>query len=177
MDGRTNITALAANEGPWTFEVDLLEPHPVRRVKVTFAAGGYATKPQIGLPADAAAKRARAAIYDESADGGKQAEEGLVRAKKENKHVLLMFGANWCGWCHRLHKRFESDAQIAAKLKQDFVVVMIDVNQNHNADVNQRYGNPTRFGLPVLMVLDAAGRALTTQDTGKLEEGDHDQHP
>ena len=129
--------------------------------------------PPTGLPADAAAKPARAAIYDESADGGKQVEEGLVRAKKENKRVLLMFGANWCGWCHRLHKLFESDAQVAAKLKQDFVVVMIDVNKGHNADVNQRYGNPTRFGLPVLVVLDAEGKALTTQDTGKLEEGDH----
>jgi len=52
VDGRTNTTALAANEWPWTFEVDLLEPHPVRRVKVTFAAGGYATKLQIGLSAD-----------------------------------------------------------------------------------------------------------------------------
>jgi thiol:disulfide interchange protein len=129
--------------------------------------------PPTGLPADAGAKPARAAIYDESADGGKQVEEGLVRAKKDNKRVLLMFGANWCGWCHRLHKLFESDSQIAAKLKQDFVVVMIDVNKNHNADLNQRYGNPTRFGLPVLVVLDAEGKALTTQDTGKLEEGDH----
>ena len=129
--------------------------------------------PPTGLPADAAAKPARAAIYDESADGGKQVEEGLVRAKKENKRVLLMFGANWCGWCHRLHKLFESDAQIAATLKQDFVVVLIDVNKSRNADVNQRYGNPTRFGLPVLVVLDAEGKALTTQDTGKLEEGNH----
>ena len=47
------------------------------------------------------------------------------------------------------------------------------VNKSHNADVNQRYGNPTRFGLPVLVVLDAEDKALTTQDTGKLEEGDH----
>jgi len=126
-----------------------------------------------GLAADAQAKSARPAIYDESADGVKQIEEALARVKKEDKHVLLMFGANWCGWCHRLHQLFESDAQIAAKLKQDFVVVLIDVNKNHNADVNQRYGNPTRLGLPVLVVLDAAGKALTTQDTGKLEEGDH----
>ncbi len=126
-----------------------------------------------GLAGDAQAKSARPAIYDESADGAKQIEEALARVKKENKRVLLMFGANWCGWCHRLHQLFESDAQIAAKLKQDFVVVLIDVNKSHNADVNQRYGNPTRFGLPVLVVLDAEGKALTTQDTGKLEEGDH----
>ena len=126
-----------------------------------------------GLAADAPANSARPAIYDESADGAKQIEEALARVKKENKHVLLMFGANWCGWCHRLHKLFDSNAQIAAKLKQDFVLVLIDVNKNHNADLNQRYGNPTQFGLPVLVVLDAAGKALTTQDTGKLEEGDH----
>jgi len=127
----------------------------------------------VGLPADAPAQTTRPAIYDEAADGAKQVEEALAKAKKENKHVLLMFGANWCGWCHRLHTLFDSNAQISAKLKQDFVLVMIDVNKNRNADVNQRYGKPTRFGLPVLVVLDAEGKALTTQDTGKLEEGDH----
>ena len=50
---------------------------------------------------------------------------------------------------------------------------MVDVNQNHNAGVNKRYGNPTRFGLPVIVILDAEGQPLVTQDTGKLEEGDH----
>ena len=112
-------------------------------------------------------------IYDEAADGAKQVERALTQAKVENKRVLLMFGANWCGWCHRLHRLFESDAQIAARLKQGFVVVLIDVNKDHNADTNKRFGNPTQFGLPVLVVLDAGGKALTTQDTGKLEEGDH----
>lgn len=52
VDGRMNTTALAANEWPWTYEVDLLQPHPVRRVKVTFAPDGYATKLQIGLSMD-----------------------------------------------------------------------------------------------------------------------------
>lgn len=130
-----------------------------------------------GLPtafaADTPAKPARPAIYDESADGAKQVADALAKAKQDHRHVLLMFGANWCGWCHRLHKLFESDAPIAAKLKQDFVVVLIDVNKGHNADLDRRYGKPTQFGLPVLVVLDAAGKALTTQDTGKLEEGDH----
>jgi hypothetical protein len=46
-------------------------------------------------------------------------------------------------------------------------------NQGHNADIDRRYANPTRFGLPVLVVLDANGKALTTQDTGQLEDGDH----
>jgi thiol-disulfide isomerase/thioredoxin len=118
-------------------------------------------------------KPARPAIYDEKADGSKQIADALAMAKKENKRVLLQFGANWCGWCHKLHKLFEANAQIAARLKESYVVVLVDVNKGHNDEINQRYGNPTRFGLPVIVVLDADGKALITQDTGKLEEGDH----
>ena len=57
--------------------------------------------------------------------------------------------------------------------------MLIDVDlvddQKHNADVLERYGNPTRLGLPALVVLDADGNPLTTKDTAELEEGDqHD---
>lgn len=120
-----------------------------------------------------APKGTRPNLYDESANGSKQIADALVIAKKENKHVLLQFGANWCGWCHRLHKLCESDKDIAETLKNGFVVVLIDVNKEHNQDVDTKYGHPTQFGLPVIVVLDADGKLLTTQDTGKLEEGDH----
>jgi thiol:disulfide interchange protein len=120
-----------------------------------------------------APKSAQPSLYDESANGSNQIAGALVVAKKERRHVLLQFGANWCGWCHKLHKLCESDEGIAEKLKNDFVVVMVDVNKEHNKDVDTKYGHPTRFGLPVIVVLDADGKQLTTQDTGKLEEGDH----
>ena len=123
--------------------------------------------------ADTPAKTSRPAIYDENADGGKQIADALIVAKKENKRVLLQFGANWCGWCHKLHKLCQTDAEIAAKLKEAYVVVLIDVNKGHNGDINKQYGNPNRFGLPAIVILDADGKALVTQDTGKLEEGDH----
>ncbi len=120
-----------------------------------------------------ASKSARPGIYDEKADGAKQVEEALVTAKKEGKRVLLQFGANWCGWCHKLHKLFETNPEIARILKDDFVVVMVDVNKSHNSVVNERYGNPTRFGLPVIVVLNADGKVLNTKNTSELEEGDH----
>jgi thiol:disulfide interchange protein len=112
-------------------------------------------------------------IYDESADGSKQVADAVTKASKDGKRVLLDFGANWCGWCHKLHNLFETDQTIAATLKGNYIVVMIDVNGGRNRDVNSKYGNPTRFGLPVLVVLDAAGKPLTTKDSGELEEGDH----
>ena len=120
-----------------------------------------------------APKGTRPIIYDESADGSKQIADALVSAKQEHKHVLLQFGANWCGWCHLLHKLFDTNSDIAGKLKSDYVVVMIDVNNGHNKDIDTNYGHPTQHGLPVIVVLDADGKQLTTQDTGKLEEGDH----
>lgn len=112
-------------------------------------------------------------IYDESADGSKQIADALAVAKKEKKRVILQFGANWCGWCHKLHKLFESDKEIATKLKAGFVVVLIDVNEEHNSETVEKYGKPTKHGLPVIVVLDEDGKQLATQDTGKLEDGDH----
>lgn len=126
-----------------------------------------------GFGADASAKTSRPAIYDENADGAKQIAAALAGAKKENKQVLLQFGANWCGWCHKLHKLCQTDAEIAARLKESFVVVLVDVNKGHNNDINQKYGNPMRLGLPVIVILNADGKVLVTQDTGKLEAGDH----
>ena len=67
----------------------------------------------------------------------------------------------------------KTNAEIAQIVKENYVVVLIDVDKGHNESVVKRYGSPTRFGLPVLVVLDSDGTQLTTQDTGKLEEGNH----
>lgn len=115
------------------------------------------------------------APYDAQADGVKQIDSALVSARKEGKRVLLQFGANWCVWCVRLHALFASDERIAARLKESYVVVLIDMNEGRNAGVNDRYGKPTRFGLPAIVLLDAEGKALVTQDTEEFEVGNgHD---
>jgi len=143
------------------------------------APPGEAQSSTIAAPAAESAqtaqttKTARAKIYDESADGFEQITTALTLAKQDNKRVLLQFGAEWCGWCHRLHRLFETDERIGKKLKADYVVVLIDVNGDHNKAVDEKYGHPMQHGLPVIVVLDADGTQLTTQDTAELEEGDH----
>lgn len=116
-------------------------------------------------------------IYDPKADGNELIANALKRAKAENKHVLLDFGANWCPWCRKLHEVFTTNPDVRERLERDYVVVLIDVNMRHgvkrNSDVNAKYGNPIKEGLPVLMVLDANGKVLTTQETGILEQDDH----
>jgi len=51
VDGRLDTIALAGGEWAWTFEVDLVDIVPVRRVKVTFGKG-YATQFEIRLSED-----------------------------------------------------------------------------------------------------------------------------
>jgi thiol-disulfide isomerase/thioredoxin len=110
-------------------------------------------------------------IYDESADGSKEIAEALATARKEHKHILLQFGANWCESCHELHKLFETDKSIAEILESDYVVVMIDVNKDHNKDTDAKYGYPTRrYGLPAIAVLDADGKQLDAHNPGQLKE-------
>ena len=117
-------------------------------------------------------------IYDRNADGNRQIDKAVAKAARDNKRVLLMFGANWCVWCHRLHEVFENNREIARALLYEYELVLIDLDRledgrTHNEDVDARYGNPRKLGLPALVVLDGAGKQLTTQETGALEEGDH----
>jgi thiol:disulfide interchange protein len=114
-------------------------------------------------------------IYDAQADGTALIAAATTRAKAEHKQVLVDLGANWCIWCRRLEHTFQTDATVAKLLHEHYELVLIDVNHRQgkarNDAVNTRFGNPMAQGLPVLVVLDADGRQLTTQETGALEDG------
>jgi thioredoxin-related protein len=129
-----------------------------------------------GLRADPEYPKMGPDIYDVHADGSADIAAAIIRAGSEHKRVLLVFGANWCIWCHRLHTTFGTNAAVAAALDKAFVLVDVDVNtrkgEKRNAAVNERYGNPIQHGIPVLVVLDSDGKQLTTKDSGELEEGD-----
>lgn len=112
-------------------------------------------------------------IYDQSANGANQVAGAVAIAEKEHKRILLHFGANWCGWCHRLHKLFESDKSVSEELRAGYVVALIDVNKGHNRDLVMKYGAQAGYGIPFLVVLDSDGTHLITKHCEDFEEGDH----
>src|SRR5439155_676841 len=93
-------------------------------------------------------------IYDETADASKQIAEALVAAKKQNKKVLVQFGANWCGWCHVLYYLFQSDEIVREKLQADYIFVLVDVDNSHNTSTIEQYSNPTQSGLPFIVIIN-----------------------
>ena len=112
-------------------------------------------------------------IFDSKIPGEQLVATAITQAQSGNKRVLLLFGANWCPWCRRLHAALTKDAAIQARLKERFVLVFVDANtrsdKNRNARLLEHYGNPTlEFGLPVFVILDRDGKQLGTRETASL---------
>jgi len=131
-------------------------------------------------PAKPAAAAKRAPIYDKQADTKAQVEKAITRAKKNNQRILLMFGGDWCGWCHKLHELFASNLPIRKTLYNEYVLVMIELESPGAADLLQTCKealSPEELkkgvGYPFLAVLDDIGKVVTAQRTDPLEEGDH----
>ena len=120
------------------------------------------------------AKPAKKSIYDPTADARAQVEKATAQAKKDGTRVLLMFGGDWCGWCHKLHALFQENREIAPILYNEYELVMIDTKAP-NADVYLKEASKglDGVGYPFLAVYDADGKLLKGQKTDPLEEGDH----
>lgn len=105
-------------------------------------------------------------IYDEKADGKVLIEKALTSAKRENRRVLIQWGGNWCHWCVLLHKKFQSDPELAKTLRYEYDVVHID---SKNTDLMKSYDANPKAGVPFLTVLDADGKVVTNSETDGFE--------
>ena len=111
-------------------------------------------------------------LYNPYANVEKDVAAALVKAKKENKHVLLQIGGNWCVWCYRFHGFVAKDTALNRIAQENYVVYHLNYSKEaKNLDVLKRYGFPQRFGFPVFVILDGNGNRLHTQDSSLLEEG------
>jgi thioredoxin-related protein len=131
-------------------------------------------------PAKPAQPARRASIYDKAADAKVQVEKAVARAKKDDQRVLLMFGGDWCGWCHKLHGLFASNREIRKTLSDEYVLVTVDLESPNAPELLKTCKealSPDELqkgvGYPFLAVLDADGKVVTAQRTDPLEEGDH----
>ncbi len=121
-----------------------------------------------------AKKPTRPSIYDVKADARDQARTATALARRDGRRVLVMFGGDWCGWCHKLHALFASDPAIREILADEYVLVMVDTQAPHAGELlAECRGDLTGVGYPFLAVLDGEGKVVTRQKTDPLEEGDH----
>ncbi|MCT4602056.1 MAG: thioredoxin family protein, partial [Marinifilum sp.] len=95
----------------------------------------------------------------------------LANAKKEGKHVLIQVGGNWCPWCIKMHKYLNNQEEINKLLNDNYIFLELNSSkENKNEEVLKSLGFPQRFGFPVMVVLNANGERIHTQNTGNLEK-------
>lgn len=112
-------------------------------------------------------------LYHPEADAASEIEAAVEKATAEGKHVLLQGGGNWCVWCYRFHDFIEKDEELKSMVKENYVWYHLNYSkENMNEAIFEKYGSPQRFGFPVLIVLDAKGNRIHTQDTALLESGE-----
>ena len=123
----------------------------------------------------------KAKVYNESINPDTQITEAIAKASSDGKFVVAQLGGNWCKWCIRFAKFVENDPEIKKLVDDNFEFIHVNYNpRNPEASTDQeataaalkRLGNPVRFGFPVLVVLDAEGNVIHTQDSGFLESGE-----
>lgn len=111
-------------------------------------------------------------IYDESIDPMAQIDNAVKEAKQTGKYVVCQVGGNWCPWCLRFADFIKKDTAVAQVIADNFVYIHVNYPRKGAAvELMARLDNPSRFGYPVMVVLNAEGKVIHTQDSSFLEEG------
>ena len=79
------------------------------------------------------------------------------RAKRENKPMLVDFGAAWCGACKELDKVTFSSPLVAPELAR-FVNVKVDATNDDDPQVQEALASFKVRGLPTVVLFDSHGK-------------------
>jgi uncharacterized protein len=89
--------------------------------------------------------------------------EPFALAKRTGRPILLDIGAAWCHWCHVMDEGTYADAEVARILRQHFVAVKVDRDENPEVDrrYQRRVGALTgEGGWPLTAFLNADGEVF-----------------
>ena len=126
------------------------------------------------------AQTAQKKVYNEDINPLEQIDQALVKAKADGKFVVCQVGGNWCPWCLRFADFITNDATISKLISDNFEYIHVNYNPRKSESAEKaaqaaalmtRLDNCGRFGFPVFVVLDDAGKVIHIQDSSFLEEG------
>lgn len=103
-----------------------------------------------------------------TADVMADVDKTLATAKANGKLALIVMGATWCHDSRGLVKRFRADG-IAPTLDANYETLYVDVGHLDQARaVNQRFGMPSIYATPTVMIVDPETGTLKNSKTMHL---------
>jgi len=99
-------------------------------------------------------------------------------ATKENKNVLLMFTASWCGWCHKMDKSI-NDISCKKIFEENYIIRHLNVDeQNEKKHLENPGAGEMKIkyygegqGIPYWLVFDKDGNLLSDSKIREKGEG------
>ncbi|GAB6097631.1 thioredoxin fold domain-containing protein [Desulfatiferula olefinivorans] len=85
-------------------------------------------------------------------------DDGMARAKAEQKKVYINFHADWCGYCHKMERETFKDGQVIAYLNKNYIPVRIDSDKQK--DLARKY---RVRGLPDHVFVAETGETIGNQ--------------
>lgn len=107
--------------------------------------------------------------YDASSDAQALVAAARQRAAREDKFLMITFGANWCVDCRTLYHNLKTD-EVRAFTDGVFDFAHVDIgNFNRNRAVAEELGVDLSRGIPVAIFFDRSGNKIGTTNDGQLE--------
>jgi len=112
-----------------------------------------------------ASATAQTSVSPEPADN--VLKKAYRQAKKENKNVLLMFHASWCGWCHRMDTSL-NDPACKKFFDENYVIAHLVIDENGDKkklenpggyEIRKQYHGEGQ-GIPFWLIFDKDGNLL-----------------
>lgn len=105
-------------------------------------------------------KKASVEYFFPSENVMKDVDATLAKAKANNKLAVFILGADWCHDSIGLVERFDNPA-MKKILDDSYEITLIDVAFfEHGLDVVKRFGQPTIFATPTVMIIDPVSEQL-----------------
>jgi hypothetical protein len=82
-------------------------------------------------------------------------EEGLKKAKQENKLILMDIYGKWCHWCNVMENTTYRNRKVIELINKYYIPVRVDADKY--PDINKKYN---QGGLPSTLILDKDGNIV-----------------
>jgi thioredoxin-related protein len=98
--------------------------------------------------------------YNETDEAETEINYLLDIIKNEQKHGLIVFGANWCHDSRSFAATLNS-IRFEKLLKNNYEILYVDVgDKDKNINLIRKYGVQGEFGTPTVFVINSNGRVL-----------------